>query len=80
MTKIKIEKKVFKRNNWRAGYIERCKSGFGGGHTKTYFENEARRWMPTLLRPGKGKGLARESRIKVDARRVLQIRRTPESR
>ena len=31
MTKIKIEKKVFNRNNWRAGYIERCKSGSEGG-------------------------------------------------
>lgn len=31
MTKIKIEKKVFNRNNWRAGYIEMCKSGSEGG-------------------------------------------------
>ena len=31
MTKIKIVKKVIIRNNWRAGYIERCKSGSEGG-------------------------------------------------
>ena len=48
MTKIKIVKKVKLRNNWRAGYIEICKSGSEGAY-KTYFENEARRWMPTLL-------------------------------
>ena len=31
MTKSKIEKKVLIRNNWRAGYIEMCKSGSEGG-------------------------------------------------
>lgn len=31
MTKNKIVKRVNFRNNWRAGYIERCKSGSEGG-------------------------------------------------
>ena len=31
MNRIKIVKKVIFRNNWRAGYIEMCKSGSEGG-------------------------------------------------
>lgn len=34
MTRIKIVKRTERRNNWRAGYIEMCKSGSEGGIQK----------------------------------------------
>ena len=37
-----------RRNGWRAGYIERCKSGSEGGSQKPILVTKKRRWGPTL--------------------------------